>query len=381
MDSFEGLLNKILTKYPEKTREEVIRLVERRKEDSHGLLSDVGAMSLVAQQLLVQQDGLAGLGDQKISSAHAGLNDVTVSGEIVDLSELREFPREDGTTGKLVRLRLQDLSGQIGVALWDMNADQLIQKGGRVGGRLRLEHGYTKHGRGGEVELHLGNKGRVQLFETSNLKTSDEELPWTTIGKIAANPGPTAQRLRLMMRRVQGQRTMNGPITALCEDETGLVMVKFWDDKIAEAARIGEGKGVIISNPTVAERNGTVYVNVGRNSVFKEDAESMSTSFGTASIAVLRPGPLLQVLSGKIVERSEIREVETKEGRRVKVSNIRIEDETGRMRVSLWDHHADRAESLRLGDMVKLIGVKVREGFNREVEASSVFLTEIEKSG
>ena len=51
------------------------------------------------------------------------------------------------------------------------------------------------------------------------------------------------------------------------------------------------------------------------------------------------------------------------------------------MRVSLWDHHADRAEALRLGDMVKLIGVKVREGFNREVEASSVFLTEIEKSG
>ena len=174
---------------------------------------------------------------------------------------------------------------------------------------------------------------------------------------------------------------MNGPITALCEDETGLAMVKFWDDKIAEAARIGEGKRVIIGNPTVAERNGTVYVNVGRNSLFKEDAESASTSFGTASIAGLRPGPLLQVLSGKIVERSEIREVETKEGRRVKVSNIRIEDETGRMRVSLWDHHADRAESLRLGDMVKLIGVKVREGFNQEVEASSVFLTEIEKSG
>lgn len=381
MDSFEGLLNKILAKHPGKTREEVLRLVERRKEDSHGLLSDVGAMSLVAQQFLVQQDDLPGLGDQKISSAHAGLNDVTVSGEIVDLSELREFPRQDGTTGKLVRLRLQDLSGQIGVALWDMNADQLVQKGAKVGARLRLEHGYTKHGRGGEVELHLGNKGRVQLFETSNLKTSDEELPWTTIGEIATNPGPTARRLRLLMRRVQGQRTMNGPITALCEDETGLAMVKFWDDKIADAARIGEGKRVIIGNPTVAERNGTVYVNVGRNSLFKEDAESASTSFGTASIAALRPGPLLHVLSGKIVERSEVREVETKEGRKVKVSNIRIEDETGRMRVSLWDHHADRAESFRLGDMVKLIGVKVREGFNQEVEASSVFLTEIEKSG
>ncbi len=381
MDSYEGLLNKILTKYPEKTQEEVLRLVERRKEDSHGLLSDVGAMSLVAQALLVQQDDLAGLGDQKISNAHAGLNDVTISGEIVDLSELREFPRQDGTTGKLVRLRLQDLSGQIGVALWDMNADQIIQKGARVGARLRLEHGYTKHGRGGEVELHLGNKGKVQLFETSNAKTSDEELPWITIGELAESPGPTARRLRLLMRRVQGQRTMNGPVTALCEDETGLVIVKFWDDKTAEAARIGEGRRVIIGNPTVAERNGTVYVNVGRNGILREDDGSPATSFGTASIAGLKPDPLLHVLSGKIVERSEVREVETREGRRVKVSNIRIEDETGRMRISLWDHHADRAEALRLGDMIKLIGVKVREGFNREVEASSVFLTEIEKSG
>jgi replication factor A1 len=381
MDSFEGLLNKILSKYPEKTKEEVIHLVEKRKEDSHGLLSDIGAMSLVAQQMLVQPDGSSGLEDQKISTAHAGLNDVTVSGEIIDLSELREFPRQDGTTGKLVRLRLQDLSGQIGVALWDLHADQLIQRNAKVGARLRLEHGYTKHGRGGEVELHLGGKGRVQLFESSSSNTRNEELPWTTIREIAASPGPMARRLRLLMRRVQGQRTVNGPATALCEDETGLVMVKFWDDKIEEAARIGEGKGVIIENPTVAERNGTVYVNVGRNSTLKQDAESSSNDFRIASIVELKPDPVLHVISGKIVERSEVREVETREGRRVKVSNIRVEDETGRMRVSLWDHHADRAESLRLGDMVKLIGVKVRDGFNREVEASSVFLTEIEKSG
>ncbi len=381
MDTFEGLLDKILSKHPEKTREDVIYLVEKRKEDSHGLLSDVGAMSLVAQGLLVQPDGTSGLGDQKISSAHAGLNDVTVSGEIVDLSELREFARQDGTMGKLVRLRLQDLSGQIGVALWDMHADQLIQRRAKVGAKLRLEHGYTKHGRGGEVELHLGNKGRIQLFETSSSNERNDELPWANIGEIAASPGPMARRLRLLMRRVQGQRTMSGPATALCEDETGLVIVKFWDDKISEAARIGEGKRIIIENPTVAERNGMIYVNVGRNSTMKEDAESASNDFRTVSIAGLRPGPLLHVLLGKIVERSDVREVETKEGRRVKVSNIRIEDETGRMRVSLWDHHADRAEALRLGDMVKLIGVKVREGFNREVEASSVFLTEIEKPG
>jgi replication factor A1 len=75
-----------------------------------------------------------------------------------------------------------------------------------------------------------------------------------------------------------------------------------------------------------------------------------------------------------------VREIETKEGRRTRVSNIDLEDETGKIRVSLWDTHAQRTESLRTGDTVRLVGVKVRENMNGEREASTVFLTQLEKS-
>ncbi|HZD13342.1 MAG TPA: hypothetical protein VE177_07485, partial [Candidatus Binatus sp.] len=348
-------------------------------EHSHGLLSDLGAMSLVAQGLLVTQEGLTGLDDQKINSVHAGLNDVTVSGEIVDLSELREFPRQDGTTGRIIRLRIQDVSGVIGVAAWDIHADLLVQKLARVGGRIRIEHGYTKHGRAGEVELHLGNKARIQLFDAvTPARTGDEDLPWATISQVAKTMGPNACRLRVFLRHVHGQQTPNGPATALCEDETGLGIVKFWDDKADEASRMQEKKWVIIGNPTVAERNGTIYLNIGRNSLLQEDNETSKWSGSQASIGTLKPGPTLYTLSGLIVDREYPREVETKEGRKVRVASIRLEDKTGRLRVSLWDHHADKVESLSPGTTIKLIGVKVREGFNREVEASSVFLTEIE---
>src|SRR5713101_6889833 len=47
---------------------------------------------------------------------------------------------------------------------------------------------------------------------------------------------------------------------------------------------------------------------------------------------------------------------------------------------SLWDTHAQRTESLRTGDTVRLVGVKVRENMNGEKEASTVFLTQLEKS-
>ncbi len=382
MDSFEGILTKILTKYPDKTKEQVLQMVEKRKDGSHGLLSDVGAISLVAQQLLVQQDAFEGLSDQKINTAHAGLNDVTISGEVIDVSELREFPRQDGTTGKILRVQLSDQSGQMGCALWDVHAEQLVEQGVKVGARLRLEHGYTKHGRGGEIEFHLGNKGKFRLFDayTTPATRSGAELPWATIAELVQTPGSVARKVRVRLRKLQGQRTTNGPATALVEDSTGLVMVKFWDDKVEESAKIGEGKTVIVANPTSAERNGIVYVNLGRNSVLTEDANSQSIESERSGIAQLKPGPSLHILAGRIVERSEPQEIETREGRRVKVANIRLADETGQMRVSLWDEHAKRAESLRLGDTVKLIGVRVREGFNREVEASSVFLTEIEKT-
>jgi replication factor A1 len=75
-----------------------------------------------------------------------------------------------------------------------------------------------------------------------------------------------------------------------------------------------------------------------------------------------------------------VREIETKEGRRTRVSNIDLEDDTGKIRVSLWDTHAQRTESLRTGDTVRLVGVKVRENMNGEKEASTVFLTQLEKS-
>jgi replication factor A1 len=75
-----------------------------------------------------------------------------------------------------------------------------------------------------------------------------------------------------------------------------------------------------------------------------------------------------------------VREIETKEGRRTRVSNIDLEDDTGKIRVSLWDTHAQRTESLRTGDTVRLVGIKVRENMNGEKEASTVFLTQLEKS-
>jgi len=188
-----------------------------------------------------------------------------------------------------------------------------------------------------------------------------------------------SDQLRVRLLKLQKSQSEKGPTWALCSSESGLLIAKFWDNRAQDVLAVGEGSLVLIQDHWVTERNGMVYVNVGsKSSVSKESADFVAET-PVSSIGSVRPGPILWTISGKVIERGEVREIETREGRRTRVSNINLEDDSARIRVSLWDAHAERAESLRIGDHVRVVGIKVRENMNGEKEASTVFLTQLEK--
>src|SRR5437660_12416451 len=105
IESSENLLNQILAKNPDLQREELLAMVERKKQESHGLLSDEGAVRLLAQQLAGLSGQAVNISDLRISSVQAGLSDAPISGELLSLSQLREFQRSDAAVGKRVRVR------------------------------------------------------------------------------------------------------------------------------------------------------------------------------------------------------------------------------------------------------------------------------------
>ncbi len=373
---FKDLLNLILAQNPNIQPEELLTLVERKKEESHGLLSDEGAIRLLAQQLSTTSIPAQGVGDQRIASLQAGLMDASISGEVASIGELSEFTRQDGSVGRVLRVRLADGSGQVSCVMWDDVGLFFAQQGVSTGSRVRFEHGYTKYGRGGETEFHLGSRSSIQVLSgppaTSGLtgQTRVASLP-KTLGALPS--------IRLRLRKLQPSRTEKGPVQAMCEDETGLVIVKFWDDTGEVASAIGEGGTALVEKAYTAERNGLIYVNVGRTSSVSRGDQQGTGSPGPVPIGSLNLDPVLRIISGKIVERSDVREIETREGRKARVSNIRLEDSSGRIRVSLWDKHAEFVDSVRLGDLVEMAGVRIRRGFMDELEASTVFLSQILK--
>ncbi len=373
-DSFKDLLNQILSQNPNIPVEQLLSLVERKKQESHGLLSDEGAIRLVAQQFSILWP-VESVKDQRIASVQAGLMDASITGEIVSLNDMSEFQRSDGSPGRVLRLRLADASGQITCVLWDSIAEFVAGQGLAAGSRVRLEHGYTKYGRAGETEFHMGSRSSIQLLSPASL------VPQRTgpVKIVGLNQGSSVDRLRLRIRVLQPGRSEKAPVQALCEDETGLIVAKFWDESKDAALSIGAGKTVIVQNAWVKERNGLFDLNIGKTSSITHEEFAILPP-GPVPIGTLKADPFLKIVSGKVAERSDVREIETREGRKTRVSNIRVEDDTGRIRVSLWDKHAESVDTLRLGDKVRLTGVRVRTSPQGELEASTVFLSLVEKN-
>ena len=370
-DIFDSLLSQILSTDQKITRETLLSMIEQKKQDSHGLLSDEGAARLVAQQLKIIPVSTIGLKDQRIMSIHAGFNDVTITGLILSLSEIRQFERSDGQQGKVLRVRITDGSGEMSCVFWDDMAETIVKEAPGPGYQIRLLHGYTKHGTAGEVELHLGTRSNFQILSRGNTAHR---------GFADASPElPTGNKLKLRLLKLQKARSENGPTWALCYGEAGMVIAKFWDEHSDTVLSFGQGSQLFISNPWIDERNGTTYVNVGSKSTVEREGSDLTFQPPVASISSIKPSPVLWTISGKVIEKSEIREIETKEGRKTRVSNMNIEDSTGKIRVACWDLHAETTESLRIGDSIRMLGVKVRQGMNGEKEASTVFLTTIER--
>ena len=137
-EPFESLLEHILSQNPSIDKKELLSLVEKKKQESHGLLSDEGAILLLAQQWAIKTFSSDEVKDQRIASVQSGLMDTSITGEIVSLSEVKEFRRSDGSLGKVLKLRLADSSGQITCICWDSIGDFVAAQGLGVGSRIRL---------------------------------------------------------------------------------------------------------------------------------------------------------------------------------------------------------------------------------------------------
>jgi replication factor A1 len=222
--SVEAIIEKIMQFCQGLTREEVLKRIEEKKEMAKGFLTDEVAVRLVASELGVEIPRKSLRHEVLFKDLISGLNDVTVVGRITRIYPVQTFVRSDMTEGKVAHLLISDKTGELKVVLWNDKAS--IAESGKVeeGQMVRVSHGYIREGRNGKLELHLSERGDLQVLSPEEetvriLEIKIEGGPITVEGIIATT----------LERREVTVRNEKIAVTSFdLNDETGRIRVSLW---------------------------------------------------------------------------------------------------------------------------------------------------------
>ncbi len=300
----------------------------------------------------------------KVADLKLELAEVDIVGRVVATSDIREFERPDGSTGKVASLMLMDSTGQVRVSLWDERAE--LVKDLRLGTAVKLENASVRPGLRNGPELSLGSRGRLLLNlpepEVAELPELAERL--LKLEELEASM-PTVDlaarvRRKLPLHEFKRDDGTPGKVTSvILMDETGTARASFWDGAAELAQKLEPNDIVLLRNAyTRAGLAGKPDVHVGK--VTRVEVNPPGVTIGVLEPSRIKIGELepnmdaLEVI-GRVIEVGTPREFTRADGSKGKVASITIGDQTGATRTSLWHEHADRVVDIKAGDIVRLI--------------------------
>ena len=143
-------------------------------------------------------------------------------------------------------------------------------------------------------------------------------------------------------------------------DATGRVRISFWDEMAADVVDSLEvGEVLRLAGRPKDGFNG-VEVSVDKAEPAPDEEVDVQV-LDSYQVDDLSLGLSDVNLKGKVLDTSEIRTFDRDDGSEGRVANLTVGDETGRVRVTLWDEQADRADELDTDVTVEVVDGYVRE--------------------
>jgi ssDNA-binding replication factor A large subunit len=143
-------------------------------------------------------------------------------------------------------------------------------------------------------------------------------------------------------------------------DETGSVRISLWDEQAEAATDELEVGDVLRIKGRPKEGYNGIEVSVDQVEV-DEDEEVDVQVQDEYRVDDLSLGISDVNLVGEVLSTEDVRTFDRDDGSEGKVSNLVLGDETGRVRVTLWDEQADRAPDIDPGTVVEVVDGYVRE--------------------
>jgi replication factor A1 len=358
--NLEDVIDKIISA-TKKSKKDILKQIEMKKEDLGGLITDEGAACIVAKELGVEIFEPISYKRKRaqIKDLTVGMNAVSIIGRIIAILPVREFTTKKGQKGTVAKFVLQDPSDQIQVVLWNDQTHLISQDKIKENDLIEIKNAYVKAGIGTQLELHLNRQGVI----TPN----PNEVDPSEFNKLPPKSSPLKiNELKEGMRNIDiiGRVQWKSPISTFQKqnsssqvaslriaDETGVIRVALWGNHAPFVDQVDTNDAVhILNGYTRQTQDGSTELHVSDGSkIQKETSTTMEVSAAPPTPPAARNLAEVKIsdlttqrknikVTGKIIKKDTPREVTFKADNSAhQVCDVVIADETGSISLSIWD--------------------------------------------
>jgi len=342
------------------SEEEFREAVEEKVEQMGGLADEETAAMLIAHELDDHEVGT-------VADIEPGMDEVKFLAKAVSIGELRTFERDgEPEEGRVINVEAADESATVRLAFWDEQAGAIADG--------ELEEGQVLRVKGRPKEGYNGLEVSVDQAEPDEDADIDVDLAGAaTVESLAL--GQSDVNLRGLVLDTGEVRTFDrddgseGRVANLTlGDETGRVRVTLWDGMADRATEIEPGTAVEVVDGYVREREGALELHVGERGAVEPVEEAVEYDPEATPIEAVEIGQTVDI-AGVVRSTDPKRTFDRDDGSEGQVRNVRIQDDTGDIRVALWGEKADA--DVAPGEEVLAADVEIEDGWQDDLEASA----------
>jgi replication factor A1 len=384
----EAYINKIIEDTG-LSKKEIQSLVEEKKEELKGLISDEGALFVIAKELGVEvtsenQEILNEI-ELNISDITLNMKNIVLVGRIKDIFNLNSFNKSNGEVGYVGAFKLNDNTGDIRIVLWDDQVNVFKDERFEKNEIVKILNGNAKQGRYGGIEIHIGRFSKIIVApeDVDYKKYPKIKEEFKLINEINEKLGSISIEGKLMNRspvreftRKDGQ---NGRVSSLTvRDSSGKIRISFWNEDIDKIENIEIGDFISLSSLNPRKSNYTEgQIDLHATSwtqITKKDKEVKFDVKLIDNIDTLQNQKGYISFQGIISAIDDLRKITLKSGEDISLLGFNVSDKTDAIRVTAWRERADElSKYLKNGDGVLLKDVELR--FNNYSQKNEVTIS------
>jgi replication factor A1 len=341
--------------------EDFLKKMEERKHDYEDVsfMSELDiARTIIGEYINEENKPLSEANEaHKITELETGRDNISVTGRVMHISNVKKFTSKKGREGKLANMIIADDTGEIRVVLWTENIKFL--KKISEGDIIKINNAEVKQGFR-EDELHMKLDSNIQKLEEEGFESFpayDDKITEIKDIKGDTQVNVVARIVRIPRIRAFDKNGKEGKVLSLeIQDKTGKIQFTLWnrDTDLLENLELKEGDSIKILGALGRTRNGEVSLThswVGRIikgefdlPEYTETIQKIGDAHEMRDVTVL--GIICKIYDAITFMRDD--------GSTGQVRSLEIEDETGSIRITLWNDDANM--ELKKGDIVKIIG-------------------------